>query len=135
MSYASEKRDKPDIEDPTAAVPHLVGAQDRPQETPDSKEQFELGRLRSSRRDASDNLSPESLGNQEQGEEQDTSRMSPRAIPTSYKIMAFSMIIFFNTSSSFSESTLSPLKGIFRAELGVTSKYLSVGHYRHSLTV
>ena len=46
----------------------------------------------------------------------------PSAIPVSYKVIAFSMIIFFNTSSSFSESTLSPLKGIFRAELGVTSK-------------
>lgn len=53
---------------------------------------------------------------------EETSEVTARSIPTSYKLIAFSMIIFFNTSSSFSESTLSPLKGTFRSELGVTSK-------------
>jgi hypothetical protein len=57
----------------------------------------------------------------ENGQDDNIDR-SVRTIPTSYKLLAFSMIIFFNTSSSFSESTLSPLKGILRAELGVTSK-------------
>ncbi|WVW83550.1 hypothetical protein I302_105571 [Kwoniella bestiolae CBS 10118] len=46
---------------------------------------------------------------------------SSRAIPLRYRLMAFSMIVFFNTSSSFSESTLSPLKSTFREELGVTN--------------
>jgi hypothetical protein len=59
----------------------------------------------------------------EHSEDPNHCRNSIRAIPKSYKLLAFSMIIFFNTSSSFSESTLSPLKGIFRAELGVTSKF------------
>ena len=48
-------------------------------------------------------------------------RASRRFIPRKYQFIAFSMIIFFNTSSSFSESTLSPLKSIIRKELGVTS--------------
>ncbi|WVF71060.1 hypothetical protein IAT40_005857 [Kwoniella sp. CBS 6097] len=45
-----------------------------------------------------------------------------RYIPLRYRLVAFSMVIFFNTSSSFSESTLSPLKSTFREKLGVTSK-------------
>jgi len=49
-------------------------------------------------------------------------RASRRFIPRKYQFIAFSMIIFFNTSSSFSESTLSPLKSIIRKELGVTSE-------------
>jgi len=60
----------------------------------------------------------------EQSEDQNAGRNTVKAIPNSYKLLAFSMIIFFNTSSSFSESTLSPLKGIFREELGVTSRSL-----------
>jgi len=47
---------------------------------------------------------------------------SRRFIPRKYQFIAFSMIIFFNTSSSFSESTLSPLKSVIRKELGVTSE-------------
>jgi hypothetical protein len=54
--------------------------------------------------------------------DEDHDRISVRAIPRRYQLLAFSMIIFFNTSSSFSESTLSPLKGVFRQELGVTSR-------------
>ena len=53
-----------------------------------------------------------------------------RAIPLRYRLFAFSMIIFFNTSSSFSESTLSPLKSTIRKELGVTSTLI----YRQGLT-
>ena len=53
--------------------------------------------------------------------EDDSERLAIRAIPRRYQLLAFSMIIFFNTSSSFSESTLSPLKGVFRDNLGVTS--------------
>jgi hypothetical protein len=45
-----------------------------------------------------------------------------RHIPRKYQIMAFCMIIFFNTSSSFSESTLSPLKSIIRSEMKITSE-------------
>jgi len=59
----------------------------------------------------------------EQSEDQNAGHNTVKAIPNSYKLLAFSMIILFNTSSSFSESTLSPLKGIFRKELDVTSKF------------
>jgi hypothetical protein len=45
-----------------------------------------------------------------------------RHIPRKYQIMAFAMIIFFNTSSSYSESTLSPLKSIIRKEMNITSE-------------
>lgn len=45
-----------------------------------------------------------------------------RHIPRKYQIMAFCMIIFFNTSSSFSESTLSPLKSTIRSEMKITSE-------------
>lgn len=55
----------------------------------------------------------------------DHDRVSPRAIPRKYRLLALSMIIFFNTSSSFSESTLSPLKSTFRKQLGVTSESCS----------
>lgn len=45
-----------------------------------------------------------------------------RHIPRKYQIIAFCMIIFFNTSSSFSESTLSPLKSTIRSEMKITSE-------------
>ncbi|WRT66793.1 uncharacterized protein IL334_003756 [Kwoniella shivajii] len=53
--------------------------------------------------------------------EQDDTPSAARYIPMKYRIIAFSLVIFFNTSSSFSESTLSPLKSTFRTELGVTN--------------
>lgn len=56
------------------------------------------------------------------GDGESEERIATRAIPRRYRLLAFSMIIFFNTSSSFSESTLSPLKGVFRDQLGVTSE-------------
>jgi len=52
----------------------------------------------------------------------ETDPVVTRRIPRRYRLLAFSMIIFFNTSSSFSESTLSPLKSTIRKELGVTSE-------------
>nr|XP_018999164.1 uncharacterized protein I203_08308 [Kwoniella mangroviensis CBS 8507]OCF62625.1 hypothetical protein I203_08308 [Kwoniella mangroviensis CBS 8507] len=55
-------------------------------------------------------------------EEQDEEGPSPsRFIPLKYRLIAFSMVVFFNTSSSFSESTLSPLKSTFREQLKVTN--------------
>ncbi|WWD09701.1 hypothetical protein V865_007829 [Kwoniella europaea PYCC6329] len=55
-------------------------------------------------------------------DEQDEEGPSPnRFIPLKYRLIAFSMVVFFNTSSSFSESTLSPLKSTFREQLKVTT--------------
>jgi hypothetical protein len=68
----------------------------------------------------------------EQSQDRDLCRNAVRATPNSYKLWAFSMIIFFNTSSSFSESTLSPLKGILRKELGVTSRFLLHPEYDYN---
>jgi hypothetical protein len=70
----------------------------------------------------------------EQSQDRHLSRNAVRAIPNSYKLLAFSMIIFFNSSSSFSESTLSPLKGIFRKELGVTSRFPLHPEYAYNQT-
>ncbi|OCF32015.1 hypothetical protein I317_06699 [Kwoniella heveanensis CBS 569] len=53
--------------------------------------------------------------------ELDGTPAATRYIPLRYRLIAFSMVIFFNTSSSFSESTLSPLKSTFREQLGVTN--------------
>jgi len=45
----------------------------------------------------------------------------PLIIPLRYRLLAFSMIIFFATGSSFAENTLSPLKSTVRKELKVTN--------------
>ncbi|WVQ95901.1 hypothetical protein IAU59_003000 [Kwoniella sp. CBS 9459] len=42
-------------------------------------------------------------------------------IPWKYRLMAFSMIIFFATGSSFLENIAAPLKSTFRKELGITN--------------
>lgn len=119
MSYPQEKQpDKHNIVDSPPVVPYIASSQQ--DHTSHSKEEYELGNLRAHGNDAADVAGEERIVRQGNG--QADGRFAVRAIPTSYKLMAFSMIIFFNTSSSFSESTLSPLKGIFRAELGVTSK-------------
>lgn len=43
-------------------------------------------------------------------------------IPWRYRLLAFSMIIFFATSSSFCENTLGPLKSTLIKELKITSE-------------
>lgn len=98
-----------------------------------SNEHYELGRLDETKQSSSGGKVDEPPV--EQGQAYHIDRSEIRAIPTSYKLLAFSMIIFFNTSSSFSESTLSPLKGIFRAELGVTSKWISASPGKRTLTL
>lgn len=46
-------------------------------------------------------------------------------IPLRYRLLAFSMILFFATSSSFCEATLGPLKGTLIKQLGINSGSLS----------
>jgi hypothetical protein len=111
--------DSKDIIESTDAVPYIASNQPG-QSVPRSKDEYELDGIRSGTHYPTDPTGEELLV--EHGEDVDPGRVAPGAIPVRYKVLAFSMIIFFNTGSSFSESTLSPLKGIFRRELGVTSK-------------
>lgn len=47
-------------------------------------------------------------------------------IPLRYRLLAFSMILFFATGSSFMQAIASPLKSTFRKKLGITSESTSV---------
>lgn len=48
--------------------------------------------------------------------------VGPSVIPMKYSLLAFSMIVFFATGSSFAEGTLGPLKSTLRKELKISSK-------------
>lgn len=50
-------------------------------------------------------------------------------IPWRYRLLAFSMILFFATSSSFCESTLGPLKSTLVKELKITSESEYKSHF------
>lgn len=48
--------------------------------------------------------------------------VGPSVIPMKYSLLAFSMIVFFATGSSFAEGTLGPLKSTLRKELKISSE-------------
>lgn len=52
----------------------------------------------------------------------ETSSQTSVYIPQKYRWMAFSMIIFFATGSSFAEGTLGPLKSTLVKQLKINSK-------------
>lgn len=47
--------------------------------------------------------------------------LPPQHIPFKYRAIAFSMIIFFATGSSYADGVLSPLKSTLRKELKITN--------------
>jgi hypothetical protein len=53
---------------------------------------------------------------------EDPSLFDKRQIPAKYRYIAFSMIVFFATSSSYCEATITPIKSILRKELKITSE-------------
>lgn len=106
-----------------AAEPHRArdaeqGISARPEKDALVGGQDEKGAIRTGNDTPGSDKERDGLRSPSEGEDE---RLAIRAIPRRYQLLAFSMIIFFNTSSSFSESTLSPLKGVFRDNLGVTS--------------
>lgn len=53
--------------------------------------------------------------------------VGPSVIPMKYSLLAFSMIVFFATGSSFAEGTLGPLKSTLRKELKISSESTANG--------
>lgn len=47
--------------------------------------------------------------------------LPPQQIPFKYRALAFAMIIFFATGSSYADGVLSPLKSTLRKELDITN--------------
>lgn len=60
--------------------------------------------------------------NEEKDDQTDTSSQTSAYIPQRYRWIAFSMIIFFATGSSFAEGTLGPLKSTLVKNLKINSK-------------